>query len=61
MTSPWESDGERLRCQLPAHTTDSDGELNAVRLGMNWRGRVTERDADGAILAARLERPEFHS
>ncbi|MDX6572220.1 MAG: hypothetical protein QOC86_1376 [Gaiellales bacterium] len=28
---------------------------------MNWRGRVTERDADGAIVAARLERPEFQS
>jgi hypothetical protein len=35
--------------------------VNAERLGMNWRGRVTERDADGAIVAARLERPEFHS
>ena len=26
MTSPWESDGEWLRCQLHAHTTNSDGE-----------------------------------
>jgi predicted metal-dependent phosphoesterase TrpH len=26
MTSPWESEGDWLRCQLHAHTTNSDGE-----------------------------------
>jgi hypothetical protein len=34
--------------------------VNADPLGMNWRGRVTERSADGAITAALFEPPEFH-
>ena len=59
-------DGVQVRCSpvrsVALRSGRWDGcKVNAERLGMNWRGRVTERDADGAIVAARLERPEFHS
>jgi hypothetical protein len=35
--------------------------VNADPLGMNWRGRVTQRNDAGAITAARFEPPEFHA
>jgi hypothetical protein len=33
--------------------------VNASPHAMNWRGEVLERAADGAIVAARFERPEY--
>jgi hypothetical protein len=58
-------DGVEVRCS-PARSVilrsgrwDGCG-VNADPLGMNWRGRVSERAADGSITAARLELPEFH-
>jgi hypothetical protein len=60
-----DADGVEVRCS-PARSVilrsgrwDGCG-VTADPLGMNWRGRVTERAADGSITAARLELPEFH-
>jgi hypothetical protein len=60
-----DGDGVEVRCS-PARSVALrsgrwDGcKVNADSSGMSWRGRVTGRNADGAIVAARLELPEFH-
>jgi len=57
--------GIDVRCSPARSVTLRSGfwdgcKANAGALEMNWRGRVTERAADGSITAARLELPEFH-
>jgi hypothetical protein len=58
-------DGVEVRCSPARSVILRSGRwdgcaVNADPRGMNWRGRVTERAADGSIIAARLEPPEFH-
>jgi hypothetical protein len=58
-------DGVGVRCS-PARSVRlrsgfwDGGGVNADELGMNWRGRITERTDDGSITAAHFELPEFH-
>ena len=58
-------DGVDVRCSPARSVALRSGRwdgcrVNADPLGMNWRGRVTQRNEDGAITAARFEPPEFH-
>ena len=61
-----DGDGVEVRCSRARSVTLRSGRwdgcrVNASALQMNWRGRVTERAADGSITSARFELPEFHA